>query len=283
MFPRGWTKRQRLVRGLNGVLFMMAATIGLAEAALYWLDPLGITDLYIDQARIVTIANAEGYTLAPGQHELRRWSFTIDDAGNRVMPMSNGVCRIVFIGDSVTFGAGVNDEQSFAYLFALDHPDIAFVNAAKIAYNIANVTASIGSHPADGYIYLISDNDDGLPWARPESDWGKRRELPAERCALCYHFNAFYQPPLPVVVDSEAFWDSLAGLTGRDAVLMAALGSPLGDEIAARYPSIPLIPRWSYDQQISWFDGHPNAAGHVYLLNALQEIMTDFVTKRCGV
>ncbi len=282
MFPRSWTKRQRLVRGLNLVLFIMAATIGLAEAALYWLDPLGITDLYLDQARIVTIANAEGYTLAPGQHELRRWSFTIDESGNRVMPVSNGDCRIVFIGDSVTFGAGVNDEEPFPYLFALDHPDIAFVNASKIAYNIANVTASMENHPADGYIYFISDNDDGLPWARPESDWGKPRELPAERCALCYHFNAFFQPRPPVVVDRDAFWDALAGLAVRDDVLMAAMGSLLGDSISARYSSIPLIPRWSYDQQISWFDGHPNAAGHVYLLSALQDRMTDFITKRCG-
>lgn len=282
MFPHHWTSRQRFVRGIIAVLFVTLLTIGLAELALWWIDPLGITTLYTDQDQIVTIANAEGYTLDPGRHQMRGWSYTIDQAGNRLMPSSAADCRIAFVGDSITFGQGVNDDQSFAYQIALDHPEAMFINAAKIAYNIANVTASIGNHPADGYIYFISDNDDGLPWARAESDWGKRRELPARRCALCYHINFFFQPRPPVVVDREAFWEALAGLTASDAVLLAAMGSPLGDEISARYPSIPLIPRWRFDQQISWADGHPNAAGHVYLLNALREILTDFVAKRCG-
>ncbi|PJF26478.1 MAG: hypothetical protein CUN53_07675 [Phototrophicales bacterium] len=275
--------RKRIIRAVIASLIVVLLTTVMVEAALWFIDPLGIATYVYDLSTMVTIASAEGYTLPPGVHTLRHWSYTIDEFGNRIMPRSESACIIAFVGDSVTFGQGVNDDETFAYKIALENPGVRFINLGKIAYNIANVRRAVESNPANGYLYFISDNDDGLPWERPPQEWGQPRELPPRLSAVRYYVAAFQERSSASVTDLDAFWRDLEALRARGDVLMFAMGSPLGAQVIERYPDIAPIPHWGRAMSISWIDGHPNAAGHVYLLNALRERVTDFVTKRCGV
>jgi hypothetical protein len=274
--------RAKIVRAVILVLVILLLSLVLLEGVLWFIDPLGIATYVTDLSLMVTIANAEGYTLAPGRHELRYWSYTIDESGNRVMPVrgDNG-CTIAFVGDSITFGQGVNDEDTFAYKFASANPDVQFINRGKIAYNIANISASVANTAADGYIYFVSDNDDGLPWMRPESQWGLPRQLPPRLAAIQYYLATFREINLPSVGDRDGFWSQFEALYRRDDVAFFLMGSPLADEIAVRYPAIPLIPRWTVDLKVSWIDGHPNPAGHDYLLERMSETIAAFIEQRC--
>jgi hypothetical protein len=274
--------RAKIVRAAIAILIVVFLTTIMVEAALWFIDPLGIATYVYDLSTMVTIANAEGFTLPPGVHTLRHWSYTIDEFGNRIMPSSESACIIAFVGDSVTFGQGVNDDETFAYKIALENPDVHSINLGKIAYNIANIRRAVENNPADGYIYFISDNDDGLPWERPQSEWGQPRELPPRLSAVRYYIAAFQERSVPPVTDSEAFWRDLEALRARGDVLMFAMESPLGEQVVERYPDIALVPHWGRTMAISWIDGHPNPAGHDYLKNFINDAVQDFISERCG-
>ncbi len=274
--------RKQIVRGLLVTLVSLVVLELLLEAFLWFVDPLGIATYVADLSNLVTIANAEGYTLAPGVQPMRYWSFTIDADGNRVMPPSSGDCVIRFVGDSVTFGQSVDDDQPFPYLIARATPNVQFVNAAKIAYNIGNIRYSVEHHAADGYIYTLSDNDQGLSWSRPESEYGQPRELPPHFSAFRYYLAAFQERGAPPVNDWDGFWRDLAALNARDDVLIFVVSSPLADQVAERYPELHVIPVWSPQQQVSWIDGHPNAAGHEYLKTQMDQGVRDFVDALCA-
>ena len=50
---------------------------------------------------------------------------------------------MIFIGDSVTFGVGVQDGRTFVELFAAAHPDIETINAAVIGYSLEDYVATV--------------------------------------------------------------------------------------------------------------------------------------------
>lgn len=274
--------RKRIVRAIIGVLVVTALTIYLLEAALWFIDPLGITAYIDNQRKIVIVPNAEGFTHPPGVYNLRGWTYTIDADGSRIMPDSSSDCSLAFVGDSVTFGAGVNDTDTFAYNLALDYPDVQFVNRSKIAFNIGNIRATVENHPADGYIYFISDNDDGLMWLLPENLWDQPLTPPEGRAATRYYIETFRGLNTPAVTDIDAFWRDLAALDARADMLILAMESPLSETVHERYPAIPVIPRWSADFNISWMDGHPNPDGHHDIKVNIESAVRDFVTARCG-
>jgi hypothetical protein len=275
--------RAKITRAVIGVLIALLLTMVMLEAALWFIDPLGIATYVYDLSTMVVIANAEGFTLPPGHHALRHWSYTIDEFGNRVMPPSESACTIAFAGDSVTFGQGVDDDETFAYKIALENPSMRFINLGKIAYNIANVRRAIERHPASGHIYLISDNDDGLPWERPPETWGQPRELPPRLSATRYYIAAFQERSAAPVTDAEAFWRDLGALRARGDVLMLAVESPLGARVVERDPDIQLVPHWGRERAISWIDGHPNPAGHDHIKAAIEASVRAFAAQRCGV
>jgi hypothetical protein len=68
-------------------------------------------------------------------------SYTVDADGNRTMPVP-AVARstVVFLGDSVTFGAGVNDSETFAHVLATEHwTDIRVINAGVGGWGLTQI------------------------------------------------------------------------------------------------------------------------------------------------
>lgn len=262
------------------ILILLSLTTSGVELFLWLVDPLGIATYVYDQNSIVTIADAEGYTLDPGEHHMRYWTFTIDAEGNRVLPPSDSDCLIRFVGDSVTFGQSVNDDETFAYKTAQAYPEVRFVNEAKLGYNLGNIMYLVTHRPADGYIYVVSDNDDGAMWARPPENWGERRVLPPRQSAFRSYLLTLQQlqtPPAPP--DMQAFWRDFDLLWQRDDVLIIALESPLAARIAERYPDLKRVP-W-FSERISWIDGHPTPAGHDHILDHIAPYLREFIPARC--
>lgn len=59
----------------------------------------------------------------------------------RPEPAAGGT--VAFVGDSVTFGVGVKDENTFVALFAAAHPDLRVVNAAVIGYGLEDYVVAL--------------------------------------------------------------------------------------------------------------------------------------------
>lgn len=281
--------RKRVIRAVIGVLIMTLLTVVGVEAALYIIDPLGVMDYLYGLSHLITIPNEEGYTLAPGRVEFRRWSFTIDEQGNRLMPASEGTCTIAFVGDSVTFGFGVDDDKTFPYLLASEMPQVQFINLGKTAYNLQNIVSSVTRNSVDGYFYFVSENDSSTPWMNDPRDYGIPREEPPRVSALRYYYEFFAVFTAPENSggasnqDQNTFWQGFDALWTRrnDDMAFAVMESPLADEMVGHYPTLLVVPRWTYQQQNSWADYHPNAAGHRYLAEQVREPLRALIARRC--
>ena len=99
-----------------------------------------------------------------------------------VVPKPPGVARILFIGDSMTAGLEVNDDDTYAAVCGRllgGAPHIDVVNAGVRGYNLDNVLAflqdvGVGLEP-DLVVYTFVDNDlTAQPDFSPEtSDWSR--------------------------------------------------------------------------------------------------------------
>ncbi|MEO8398085.1 MAG: hypothetical protein ABI700_34140, partial [Chloroflexota bacterium] len=171
--------RQSARRKLIAALFGIILALLLGEGLLARFDPLGF-GYFRDQAdlNLHLIADPRGYTFQPGTYKLSKSSFTILPDGNRAVPDTppNAKKTLVFMGDSVTFGYGVDDDQTWVDLVAGDLPGVHVIDAGVSGFNSANVVRTLALYPdAQALVYLIIDND-ADPENRPA--FGKAR-LPA--------------------------------------------------------------------------------------------------------
>jgi lysophospholipase L1-like esterase len=63
--------------------------------------------------------------------------------GNPVRQAAKVGDAVIFVGDSVTFGVGVQDGRTFVDLFAAAHPDVQTINAAAIGYSLEDYVAVV--------------------------------------------------------------------------------------------------------------------------------------------
>lgn len=101
-----WTRK------LIVVLAMALVTLGALELLLRVADPFG-AHYYEDMIAVweTRLPDPTGFTHRPGVYDVGgRYTFTIEPDGLRAAPSrtSSGP-RVTFIGDSVTFGSGVDD------------------------------------------------------------------------------------------------------------------------------------------------------------------------------
>ena len=90
------------------------------EAALAAVDPWGVR--YFDDVQSIWQASAPdvtGYSFKPGRYIFGPTAFTIEADGLRAVPgRDSSGPRVAFVGDSVTFGQGVNDADTWVSLMA---------------------------------------------------------------------------------------------------------------------------------------------------------------------
>jgi hypothetical protein len=216
----------------------------------------------------------------PGRHELLAYTVTINPDNTRYIPAnSGGECTIAFVGDSITFGQSVNDAETFVNLIAADMPGINFINPSVVGYNTADVRYLLDLYAANGYVYLMIEND-ALPTEQREAIIFLSDEFPSPLHVYLadYHFR---QPGMLPNYELDRFHDDVAYLTNRsDIMIFGFEGYPLIEATAAQYRHITLIPRYTHVKSIS--DAHPNAAGHRQIYEAIREAVRAFIVARCG-
>ena len=258
--------RQRFLR----VLLITIITLVMLEAFLGFLDPLGVRYVYqLGFMQPYYIDGPGGYRLSAGLYQMGDWQATVSDDLTRLVPdNTGGSCRLAFVGDSVTWGWAVNDDQTFVNQISQALPSIDVINAGTIAYNSENVRLLVDSLDFDLAVYLIVYNDNELavvkggnhpaPGVRRYPGFGilagGESALASYNNYLLYRLLAD-QPPS----SDERYYDDIAHLTQRGDVLLFAYDEALGKRTAERFP-VTVLPQ--YTTSISAADAHPDAQGH---------------------
>ncbi len=263
---------QRIARVVIAVLFGVLLSLLLLEGLLSF-DPVGLR--YIRDYKTLTdhlIPAPAGYTYAPGVYTLSRSVVTMRPDGTRLVPDSAPDATpapLAFIGDSVTFGLGVSDDQTFVNLIARALPAMRVINAGLPAFNVVNIRRSLTTLPADArVVYLITDND-ADPLFEPDfSPGGRLPDLP---------WTALYWLFLPTVLqanrdpaftnagaDREMYLREVAQIAADPRVVLIA---GYDDTLTLITPGAVRIPR--YTTRLSFADEHPDANGHRELAAAI--------------
>lgn len=103
-------KRRGCLKAVRASLIMALIFIVGLWGLLRIFDPLGVLRYYNDLSRLFAdyVVSERGYSMYPGLHQYSNWTALIERNGNRHVPDGkNAACEIAFVGDSVTFGFGV--------------------------------------------------------------------------------------------------------------------------------------------------------------------------------
>lgn len=251
---------------------------GFTELFLRFADPFGALRYFADIRAVYSAyrEDVRGFVFTPGNYTFNGWQAVILPDTTRLVPetTTDRRCTIAFIGDSVTFGLSVSDVDTFANVLAKAYPRVHFVNAGVPAYNVFNVALTTEHIRADGYIYLLIDNDD-----EPEPNWREAKTRPQNLAMRDYLY--VLSTPKNYYVPLPGFEAKLRELLALDFVTVVTFDVPgLGRDMAAKYPQIQRIP--PYTQRVSRADSHPNAAGHVEIAKTLIPIVYELTARVCG-
>jgi hypothetical protein len=260
-------------RALISILAMIVLTMFLVDFFLWKVDPQGVVRYFQDYTalQLHALPAPDGLRYTPGTHRFTAHSVTIGLDGFRSVPTNRGgCCRITFIGDSVTFGMGAN--VSYVDLLA---PDIeaTVINTGIPGYNIENIALMPDIIEADGYIYLVVQNDADPPavWRLPSG-----YVQPALSLYLAYLIPSGGSATMP---DEAYFRQHAEPLLARDDVLTFAFeGAGLTD--TARSLGVHVIPM--YTSTASQFDAHPNPQGAAQIADAMRGAVVGFAARQCA-
>src|SRR5262245_3155504 len=166
----------RRVKNFIGALAILTVTLGIIELGLRLIDPWGMRyfdDVVLMSKTMFITDQVRGYGLKDGTFVYSHWQAHIED-GQRVVPTGSiqGTCDLAFLGDSITFGHGVNDDQTWVNLIAAGLPDVHIYNYGVPRYSIPNILGTRRAFPDHkAYIYTIFNNDSEPPYD-PSMDTG---------------------------------------------------------------------------------------------------------------
>ncbi|MCI0708877.1 MAG: SGNH/GDSL hydrolase family protein [Chloroflexi bacterium] len=294
-FPRRrWWRLRRQLKAFGGALLIVGTTVLLLEVLLAAIDPWGLSyfnDVLKIGNQLFELDPVRRYVLRDGEHQFSYWSATIQD-GVRVTPNTDtdADCTLVLLGDSVLFGHGVNDDQTWANHLAAAFPDVYFINTGMSTYNSDNVLGSKNAFPdADAYLYLLIDNDieptlNPDPEAFPGQNPTNMPFLVRYLSFILYGRKpeSFTQeiPPL----DSEKmqhFLSDMQAITSDERVQVISFD---------HYAIVDVLREEGYDIQpytyppykISYVDIHLNPEGNRVFAEMLTPLIQEMVDEACG-
>jgi hypothetical protein len=286
------TLREHTKALLTAFLFVLVPLLML-EGLLRFFDPWGIY-FFDDMAKLANDFERHeqrGFYLPDGVYRFSNWQATIKD-GVRAIPVANSDtdCRIVLLGDSFTFGYGVNDDETWAYHLAKQFPNVEFLNTGITAYNSYNIQRIYEQFPdATAYLYTVIYND----WEPNLDPTQYEHENPARTMPYIVRYGNFalYRAEEPSINDFtveellnhpklDRFFDDIAVLATDPRVFMLGFEDTIttvalveaGYELhQLKYPRHP----------ISFADGHLNAKGHEVLANEITPIVQVIIEMQC--
>lgn len=273
--------KRKYRRAIIIVLINIIIILLVNDALLYWLDPLGVVDaMHENHDRHKHLINhPTGYAIEPGTHSWHFYDVTILEDFSRYVPDTNvnADCTIATIGDSVTFGFGVNDSETWVNLLAREYPTVHFINPARGDYSAANIALLKADTRANGYIWLIIGNDAETPYIYSgvlPSYWYP----PATKIYLHWLTNR-NKPLINRESDNAIYWQSVGQIITDNIIVFGFNNDPLAIETSEVY-NVHLIDAWTTN--VSFVDGHPNVQGHQQIAESLNPSVTRFIAQQCA-
>jgi len=286
LIPRKYRKR------IIGILTAVLGSIFLLDGLLLWTDPLGAVAYSHSTVSFImnTVPDETGYRLNAGEHYFHYYTMTIDEDGYRVVPDTDhdADCTIAMIGDSVTMGIGVDDAETWVNLVARDIPDVRLINTARSDYAVQDVYQLMQTTPADGYIWLMIENDVVDEYVFRSLIPNQNPYLPATRLYLERLRSRLSFGNVREVdaegqrsTDFDNYWDFSDRILSNDNVFGFAFETgAVSRETAERYDNVVSIPH--FGESISTIDFHPSVVGHQNIANSVADDIESFVDGICA-
>lgn len=252
---------------LNVIVLLCSTIISILalEIVLRVIDPLGAWVHATDSNDIIfkngVYDENVGYLINSGKYERRGWTVTIGEDGWRevVTNPQTSQCTIATIGDSVTFGWGIDDEDIWPNLMANEYRDVKFINRSLAGYNSSNIRGVVETVDADGFIYLAVGNDNQPPISGT-SFWQPALDATGISVYVEYATRKTEQRAL-----WELFEEDMQVILGYQP-LVFTFYDPANDVtkwLEDHYPEVVVINIWTHSVSIA--DGHPDALGHMQI------------------
>lgn len=269
--------RRRIIAFLLSILIALLSL----ELSLRMLDPWGARRMFDDFAVYwpeVRANTQRSYWLPPGTYSYPRgWQAMILSDGSRRVPATrpDARCVLVLLGDSVTFGWGLNDGDTWANDLAKALPDVRMINTGTNGYNTTDALHTLRTYPGvDAYLYFYVGNDTNapFPWQRASQETGRQATI-TEYLYLAQ--GGDYQPDI-----DPGFWPAMDTLNALPNVLMVGWKDrTLQPTLAQRYPRSVWIDE--HYTPLSYADRHPNKAGAQQIAERLLPAVRQFTRKWC--
>lgn len=264
---------KRVLIGFLNVFVVLIISLVLAEFVLRITNPLGAYSYFHDAVDIINsfVDSPRGRVNQAGDYALMGWSFRILPDNTRFVPATDtdALCKVIVAGDSVTFGQGVDDDDTWVNQLASALPQYEFVNSGAIGRNVEDARMAIETIEGDAYIYLIIYND-----ADERGTVGQK--LNRYYWALEVYLSLFFGKK-NVERDIPMFREEINQISSRDDTLIFVFEN---DELRHEANTAIEIPM--YTAQNSAFDSHPNAQGHQEIAAAILPYASSFLEVQCN-
>lgn len=243
-------------------------------------DPLGMR--YIrDMRRLWNVEmewGEEGWLVKPGRHDFSDSSAVVLDNRTRFVPDTNSSsdCQIVAVGDSVTFGLWVDDDETWVNQLARLLPEVEFINAGVPGYNSPQLLYTFSRFPdADGYLYLVVDNDhtNGVIHRVMKPHDAELYVTGYIKAVINHAVGTTYE------AQWEQFWHDFDRIAGRDNILIFTYNHAISDEVTERYPQVIWLD-WT-PEKLSFIDVHPTPRSYAELAGLMLPYIQEFVQEVC--
>ncbi|MBI5960951.1 MAG: SGNH/GDSL hydrolase family protein [Chloroflexi bacterium] len=267
------------------IVFLLSICFSLLgiEIGLRLVDPWGM-NYFWDVADIWNQAEAHPNRIAalpPGRYRLRGWTVNqLDNFTRRVPASQGGECEIVFVGDSMTWGHGVDDDETWVNLVAAQLRGTTVINAGFDQYNSDNVLRALADFPdADLFVYLVIDND-------AEPTVVVTHQPTASMLKMYLVYGAYYLTTGDTGTIEEEnrqeekgrFESDIAQLAADGRVVFFGFDEPLARSLIPDYP-ITLLP--SMTHPLSLVDRHPDPEGHKDFAASILPDLQTAVAEHC--
>lgn len=269
------TTRRKIIISLCSLLVSLLV----AEIILRVIDPLGAWAYTIDSSRIINknglYDEDVGYLISPGVYKGRGWAVTIDDKGWRETPASSRIsqCTIAIIGDSVTFGWGVDDKDTWPNLVASKYHDVEFINRSLWGYNSSNIRGVVETVDVDGFIYLAIGNDN-----QPPIVWQPFWQNPTNTTGVSVYVNHALRKSEQGVLWG-LFEEDMQVIVSHQPLVFAFPENDVTRWLEGHYPEVVVIDLWTHN--ISVADSHPDALGHVQIAEQMYPYIDSWLSEAC--
>jgi hypothetical protein len=265
-------RRKRLLRRLAAIGVVMVLTLVLIEVLLRITDPFGVVYFH-DIARNfydVSLPDQRGYVVAPGEYQASHWSFNILPDNTRAVPDTSPEAEntMVFIGDSITFGYGVDDHETWVNLVAREFPDWHVINDSYPGWSIENLEGAWEMHPDADLIFVLTiTNDSDEPKRVAGVPGWKPTYIQLYATMITYLLRGFPMPSEETIAALEPAWREAINRIGADprvTFIVINVTGTYDDRVMEMFPD-KTVRIENYTDLISTVDSHANPTGNAFV------------------